>query len=198
MQRVDARGLACPQPVVLARRAMQTGETVVITVDNITAAQNVSRMAQRAGWNVETEVSGDVYVITVVPSGEPKPIVAPASSAAELMPSGEVVVLLASDVVGSGDPDLGALLMRTFLHTLQEIEPKPQRIICMNAGVRLAVEGSPVLEDLRALSDCGTEILLCGTCLDYLGLRDRVALGTVSNMYSLAEIMLTAARLVRL
>lgn len=198
MQRVDARGLACPQPVVLARRAMQAGETVVVTVDDPTAAQNVSRMAQRARWNVDTEVSGDVYVITAVPPEEPGPAAAPAPQAPEPVPSGEAVVLLASDVVGSGDPDLGALLMRTFLHTLQEIEPKPQRIICMNAGVRLAVEGSPVLEDLRALADCGTEVLLCGTCLDYLGLRDRVAVGTVSNMYSLAEIMLAADRLVRL
>ncbi|MGI6209643.1 MAG: sulfurtransferase-like selenium metabolism protein YedF [Anaerolineae bacterium] len=198
MQHIDARGLACPQPVVLTRRAMQAGEAVVVVVDNRTAADNVTRMARRSGWNAEIEVSEGNYVVTVAPPAGATTAPAPSPEAVPAPPSGETVIFLASDTIGTGDRDLGALLMRTFIYTLTEIEPKPDRIICMNTGVRLAVQGSPVLDDLRALADCGVEILLCGTCLDYLGLKDQVEVGTVSNMYSLVDIMLSASKVVRM
>jgi selenium metabolism protein YedF len=88
--------------------------------------------------------------------------------------------------------------MRSFLHTLLELEPKPDLIICANAGVKLVAQGSPVLEELRSLAERGVEILACGTCLDYFGLKDKVAVGTVSNMYTIAERLLAADIVVRL
>lgn len=198
MQTVDAKGLACPQPVVLTRHAMQRGEPVLTIVDNDVALANVSRMARSAGWEVQAETREGCYYITLTP---PTSLAVAETAPAQAQPAvqaGPLVVLLASDVIGQGDDRLGAVLMRAFLHTLQEAEPKPDVIICMNGGVRLAVEGSQVLADLRALAEGGIELLLCGTCLDFFGLKDKVLVGTISNMYSIAETLLSAGKVVRL
>ncbi len=198
MKEVDARGLSCPQPVLLTRRAMQEGQPVVTLVDNETARDNVARMARAAGWGVSIEQRGAGYAIhlTPPPSGQE-----PLPTASEQRPArlqGQRVLLLAADSIGQGDEELGRILMRSFLHTLLELEPKPDLIICANAGVKLVVQGSPVLEELRSLAERGVEILACGTCLDYFGLKDKVAVGTVSNMYTIAERLLAADIVVRL
>lgn len=193
METVDARGLACPQPVVLTRRAMENGFPLTVLVDNDTAAANVTRMAKTAGWHADVaKKQTDLFEIALNPA--PEPTRGPADAPRSI---GPIVVFLASERVGEGDPELGSLLMRAFLHTLQEVEPRPDHIICMNSGVRLATEGSPVVEDLRALAEDGVQVWLCGTCLDYLGLTGEVAVGTVSNMYSLAELLLSAGHVVR-
>jgi selenium metabolism protein YedF len=98
--------------------------------------------------------------------------------------------------MGRGDDELGEILMRAFFHTLTELDARPDVIILYNAGVRLAVEGSPVMDDLTALADSGIELLVCGTCLGYYDLKERLAVGTVSNMYTIAETLLTAGRIV--
>lgn len=99
--------------------------------------------------------------------------------------------------MGRGESaELGQVLIRSFFHTLLEIERRPDVIVFYNSGVRLVVEGSPILEDLRALAEQGVQILACGTCLGYFDLKDRVAVGTVSNMYTIAETLLEAGRVV--
>ncbi len=80
--------------------------------------------------------------------------------------------------------------MRAFLATLGETEPAPARLILMNGGVRLAVEGSDCLESLHRLERAGIEILACGTCLKHFKLEDRLAVGRVSNMYEIAGALL--------
>jgi selenium metabolism protein YedF len=106
------------------------------------------------------------------------------------------VVLFASDVLGRGEAELGNVLIRGFLHTLNEVEPLPATLIFINSGVRLVAEDSEVMEDLRALCDKGVEVLACGTCLNYYGLKDKVAVGQVSNMYSIAESLLRADKVI--
>lgn len=98
--------------------------------------------------------------------------------------------------MGRGEEELGRILIRAFLHTLTEVSDRPDKMIFFNAGVKLTVGGSEVLEDLHALKNKGVEILICGTCLDYFGLKDKIAVGQVSNMYTIAETMLAASRLV--
>lgn len=111
---------------------------------------------------------------------------------------GPIVVAVSSDVIGRGDDQLGQVLIRSFLHTLGEVTPAPDTVIFFNAGVKLAVDGSPVLDELHALEARGVKILLCGTCLGHFELKDRVAAGEISNMYAIAETMLGAARVVNL
>ncbi len=87
--------------------------------------------------------------------------------------------------------------MRSFLKTLMDLETKPSRLILIHSGVRLATEGSEVLETLRALSQKGIEIFSCGTCLDFYGLKQKLKVGVVSNMYDIAQSLLEADRLIR-
>lgn len=100
-----------------------------------------------------------------------------------------LTVLLASDRLGEGDPALGALLVKGLLYALSELEEPPARLVLMNGGVRLALEGSESLGHLRKLEEAGTELLACGTCLDFFGAKDRLAAGRVSNMYEIAGIL---------
>jgi selenium metabolism protein YedF len=98
--------------------------------------------------------------------------------------------------MGRGDDVLGNVLIRAFIHTLAQLKPLPATIICYNAGVKLAVKESPVLDDLQQLAQAGVDILICGTCVNYFGLGEQVAAGRISNMYDIAETMAGAARLV--
>lgn len=112
--------------------------------------------------------------------------------------SAPLVLVAASEVLGRGDDELGRILVRSFFHTLGEVQPLPNTVIFLNSGVRLAAAGSPVLEDLQALAGKGVRILACGTCLGHFGLKEQLAVGTISNMYAIAETLLNAGRTVNL
>lgn len=119
----------------------------------------------------------------------------------ETVPPGSArpVLLVPADTFGRGEhPELGQLLCRNFFHALTEARPLPALVILLNSGAKLAVEGSPVLEDLRCLQDLGVRLLVCGTCLNHYGLKDRLAAGEISNMYEIAEALLAAPRIVTL
>jgi selenium metabolism protein YedF len=111
---------------------------------------------------------------------------------------GAIVLAVSSDTMGRGDDDLGGLLLRNHLHVLCEVTPRPDVIVFLNSGVRLAVEGSPALDDLRTLAGLGVRMLLCGTCLTHFELKEQVAVGEVSNMYAISETMLRAAKVINL
>jgi selenium metabolism protein YedF len=196
-QTVDARGLACPQPVILTRKAMQEASQVVTLVDNETSMTNVSRMARRAGWQVDVVAQGDEYRIEMAQDG-PLPEADPLSLGTAQAVTGPLVLVISSEVMGHGEQELGSILIRSFFHTLGEVQPTPNRIVFFNTGVKLACEGSPVLDDLCALEADGVEILVCGTCLDYFELTEEIGAGQVSNMYDIAETMLGAGRLVQI
>ena len=194
---VDARGLACPQPVILTRKALLAGDEVTAIVDNDTAQQNVTRMAERAGHRVKAEARADGIYLHISGGAQPAAEAAPQAAAQPAPTPGPLVVLVASEFVGRGEhAELGQILMRGFFHTLGEVKPTPDVVIFLNSGVKLVAEGSPVLEDLRALADCGVQLLACGTCLGYYQLKDKVAVGEVSNMYTIAETLLGAGKVV--
>lgn len=192
MKVVDARGRACPEPVILTKKALEEAEEVTIVVDNPVSRDNVRRMAESQGCEVRVQQRQDgIYLhLKKVTSCE-------AISSAPSAP-GPTVVVISSDQMGRGEEELGRVLMRAFLHTLAEISGRPQKLVFFNTGVRLTAEGSEVLQDLKALEEGGVEILVCGTCLNYFGLKDKVAVGQVSNMYSIAETLLGASRLITL
>ena len=194
---VDARGLACPQPVILTRKAMQESDRVQTLVDSETSVTNVSRMAEKAGWQVHVVSLDDEFRIELAKADD-LPEAAPQAEAGSEPVSGPLVLVVSSDIMGRGEAELGNILVRGFFHTLGEVEPLPQTIIFFNTGVKLACDDSAVLEDLRALEDEGIEMLVCGTCLGYLELTEELAVGPVSNMYDIAEAMLRAGKLVNL
>jgi len=106
-------------------------------------------------------------------------------------------VFIDGETVGRGSEELGAILMRSFLYTLKELNPLPWRIIFINSGVKLAVEGSPYLTILGELIDMGSEIISCGTCLDYYQIKDKLAVGRISNMYEIATSFLEATNVIK-
>jgi selenium metabolism protein YedF len=193
---VDARGLACPQPVILTRNALQESDAVTTIVDNETAKSNVSRMAAKRGCQVDVEEQEDGIYVHLTKGEEPAEEAAPQPVAT--FTSGPLILTVPSDIMGRGDKELGGILVRAFFHTLGEVEPLPQTIIFFNSGVKLVVEGSSVVQDLQALKARGIEILACGTCLGHYGLKERVAVGEVSNMYTIAETLLGASKVVSL
>ena len=204
---IDARGLACPQPVLQARKALRDRKALressdlVVVVDNETSQKNVTRMAEKSGYAVQAERKEDGIYLHVSGPGPsaPQPGVQEMAVGRAIPATGPLVLFVASEHMGQGEhAELGTILVRAFFHTLGEVEPLPETIVFLNSGVKLVVEGSPVVEDLEALSNQGIEILACGTCLDYYGLKDKLAVGEISNMYTIAETLLGAGKVVKL
>lgn len=205
-QTVDARGLPCPQPVVQTKRALAQGgfDLLEVLVDNKAAVANVSRYAAHAGFSVEETHEGpDGISIIISMSGAAEEVggereeaaFADAVSSCPVSGGGKTLMIM-KDTIGEGSPELGRLLMSGFIFALTEQDRPPRRLVLMNGGVKLAVRGAKELEDLGKLEKGGLEIVVCGTCLDFFGLKEQLGAGTVSNMYDIARIMLEEETLV--
>jgi selenium metabolism protein YedF len=197
---VDARGLACPQPVINTRKALETHERVVAIVDNETALENIRRMARGLGCAISEEKKNDgIYVHLEKTGADPMSSQKDHSEKAySCSTNGPRVLVLSQDVMGKGDDALGRILMKSFFHTLAETRPVPDTIIFFNSGVKLLVDGSEVIDDIKLLEQNGVAILACGTCLDYFKLKDRLIAGSISNMYDIKELMLSASSTINL
>ena len=194
---VDAKGKPCPTPVILAKQAMAQGHTAfTVLVDNPTAVENLKRLADNQGFEVAVREEGGTYALDFT-KGE-------GCSACEeavnspLPAGGDWAVFVGRDIIGDGDRELGGNLMRMFFYTLAQGEDKPGAVLFMNAGVKLPTLDGQVADHLKALSDSGTEILVCGTCLNFYGLTDQLKVGAVSNMYDIVTRMQKAAKVISL
>ncbi|HPA72142.1 MAG TPA: sulfurtransferase-like selenium metabolism protein YedF [Spirochaetota bacterium] len=192
--KIDAKGLACPQPVILAKKALDEHGDAIILVDNQTAVENVTRMGKSRGYTVEVKSAPGGAIEIHLSAGADAAQTAKAGNARPQ--SGPSVFVLSQDRMGRGDDELGYVLIKAFLHTLTEIEQLPDTLIMYNTGAKLAAEGSEVLEDLKKLEEMGVEILVCGTCANYFGLSGKIAAGKISNMYDIAGAMASSGRLV--
>jgi selenium metabolism protein YedF len=199
-ERIDARGLACPQPVLLAKKTLERAGSLEVMVDNKTAVENLRRFAQSQNCTFRVDERGPGEFVLAIEKGpvsaRPDETVTRKGTPVHSPLQADLAVVLSHDRMGRGDDELGQVLMRSFLHTLAEMDEIPARVALYNTGVKLAVEGSDVIDDLRALQGRGVDIMVCGTCLNYFNLTDRLAAGRVSNMYDIAACMTTAARLV--
>ncbi len=206
MMELDCRGLNCPEPVLRTKKALaeNPGMKVTVLVDNQTARDNVMRFAKNQGKTTEVSEKEGSYRILVIEDADHIPTEKAEIKPATNQPTSEEgktknpVLFIPTNELGKGSSELGSMLMRNYIYTLTQAESPPKAIVLMNAGVNLAVEGSPVLEDLAELEDKGVELLVCGTCLDYYSLKDRHKAGQVSNMYDIAELMLCAERVITL
>jgi selenium metabolism protein YedF len=197
---IDAKGLACPQPVILCRKALTEGDLdeIELVVDNEAARQNVIRFLKFIGAAEPVVASrGPVHAISALVTqamrdkargGTPAAARGEESQGAssERQFAGKTI-FLSSDQIGRGEEELGRLLVRGLLHTLGELDLPPRTLVLMNAGVRLATEREETIELLKRIESRGVEILVCGTCLDYFHLLDRLRAGRVSNMYEITE-----------
>ncbi len=189
---VDARGMACPRPVLMVKEALESLDegTITVLVDNVASRENVKRFAQRMGCAVEVEEKDGIFVLRVVKGYTCQ------LPRVEMEEGDGPVILVTSDKLGE-EEELGRLLMKGFLSTLKEASRRPSKLLFMNTGVFLTAEGSPVLEVLRELETQGVEIYSCGTCLDYFRLKDKLAVGQITNMYDTVENLTGASLVVR-
>jgi selenium metabolism protein YedF len=196
MQIVDTRDRACPQPVIMVRNAMQQADELTVLVSAQDALNNVRRMAEKAGWKVRVEQRSDAQALILQKgAGAVEPIITPEMEQV-CAPPGRSVVIVSGEEMGKGNAELGAILIKSFFYALSEAADKPQGIVFYNTGVKLTVTDSPVLESLLKLESQGVEVLICGTCLGFLSLKDQVAVGKVSNMYTITELLLAAGHTV--
>lgn len=197
---VNAMGDNCPIPVIKTKKAMQeiTGpETIEVLVDNEIAVQNVTKMAVSSGGNVTSEKLGEKeFKVTIQMNGT---VAKEAGEEAVCTPDrkGDTIVVIASDKMGSGNDELGKVLIKGFIFAVTQLEELPKAMIFYNGGATLTAEGSDSLEDLKSLEAQGVEILTCGTCLNYYGLTDKLEVGSVTNMYTIVEKMAEAGKIIQ-
>lgn len=196
MEKLDCRKMACPAPVVSTKRALEKAgdEALQVLVDDGAPRENVTRFAVNRGYVVaESAVEGG-YALTIS-KGETS---AESAAVAQSTAGGPKVMLVTSDRLGDGPEELGRLLMKNFIITLLDLDELPDRMIFLNTGVLLAVEGSEVLEALDALGCRGVEVLSCGVCLDFFHKKELLRAGTVTNMFTAAESLMGAASVIKL
>lgn len=197
---IDARGLNCPLPVVNAKKAAQEmqGGVLTVLVDNEIAVQNLQKFAKQKGYTATGEKKGErEYAVVIQLSADAAVPAAAEESCAPDMRKRGMVVALTANTMGSGDERLGKALMKAFVFALTRQDQLPETILCYNSGAYLSCEGAETLEDLKSLESEGVNILTCGTCLDFYGIKEKLAVGSVTNMYEIVEIMEQAGYILR-
>lgn len=196
MKEIDARGLACPAPVMRTREALrkEASPSVKIIVDNPASQQNVQRFLESQGFQTTLARSGADYLVIGARAGSPggQPGLSPSpreAAAPQESAARKIMVLCATDRMGFGDDGLGLKLMVSFLRTLKEMGNDLWRLVFVNNGVKLTIDGSEVLDDLQEYEKGGLKILVCGTCLNHFNLLERKKVGETTNMLDIVTAM---------
>lgn len=185
---VDARGMACPKPVIMTKKELDklNEGTITAIVDNEVAKENISKLANSMGlsFTIDKKKDDEFYIHIIKEEAVSK---VEESNVCTPDTFKDITIGIGSDKMGSGDIQLGKILMKSFIYTVRETTPYPATIVLFNSGVYLTCEGSEVLDDLLALEEEGVEIISCGTCLDFYHIKDKLAVGSISNMYTIYE-----------
>ena len=196
---VNAMGDTCPIPVVKTKNAIKelNGAGVVETlVDNEIAVQNLTKISD-GQYKVTMEIGEEAAAGNTALSANDAAETEKEENCAPNVIHGNTVVVISADHMGEGDEELGKVLIKGFIYALTEQDVLPQTILFYNGGAKLTCEESPTLEDLKSLEAQGVEILTCGTCLNHYGLTDKLQVGSVTNMYVIAEKMTQAGNIVK-
>lgn len=212
-QTLDARGLSCPAPVLMAKKAIDADATlneITIIVDNEASMENVSRFLTSRAFNVEvTSDSGD-FKVSGISSGSPNisladsdksktnPTSEKSQSPPHLAQHTKIMVVAATDRMGFGDDELGKKLMVSFIKTIKEMGEELWRLVFVNNGVKLTIEGSPVLQELLEYEAEGLKIMVCGTCLTHFNLMDSKRVGETTNMLDIVTAMQLADKVINI
>jgi selenium metabolism protein YedF len=193
---IDARGMACPMPVIMAKKEIDGGcKELTVLVDNKAAVENLTRLGNSAGMQVVSGENTEGLFVRLSGDGKftEEPVI-------ECPTTGNgYAVFIGKDVIGSGDPVLGYNLMKMALYTLAQGDSVPAHILFMNDGVKLpAGEEQQVIDSLMTLVEKGSVVMVCGTCLNFYGIADRLKVGIVSNMYDILGAMQRADKVITL
>ncbi|MDO4289818.1 MAG: sulfurtransferase-like selenium metabolism protein YedF [Eggerthellaceae bacterium] len=205
---LDGFGKPCPMPLVMAKKEIDAGcHDLAVQVDNETAVKNLTRLGKKTGLAVACDAIEGGWLMTFSEGGgtqaaEPdlaSALAANAGAACSTSGGCGYAVFVGKDHVGEGDGELGHNLMKMALYTLSESDDVPASLLFMNSGVKLvAGDEQQIIDSVHALEEKGTEVLVCGTCLDFYGVKDALKAGEVSNMYDILGRMQEAAKVITL
>lgn len=205
MVKVNGMGKNCPIPLIETKKAVKaltSPDVVEVMVDNSMAVKNITRYAIDSGFKITTDkISDKEYKLTIevneIRSEEEKKMAESCDACRATDNTGNIVVAIGSDKMGCGDEKLGKNLMKAFIYSLSQAEVHPKTMLFYNGGANLTCEGSLSLPDLENLKELGTKIYTCGTCLDFYGLKEKLKVGEVTNMYDIVSTMESASLVVR-
>ena len=183
---IDARGLACPKPVINTKKELDNIEEgiVIVTVDNNIAKQNILKLSN--SLNCESRIINEEKDLISIEIKKGDNVIIEEQIKDEL---DNKCIFISSNKMGNGNDELGEILMKGFVYTLTESKPYPKSILLVNSAVKLSTENYDTVQNLKILEESGVEILSCGTCLDYYGLKESIKVGSITNMYTIVDIM---------
>ena len=187
MVKVNAMGKLCPEPVIMTKAEIEKGAAELeVLVDNDIAVSNVTRLLEGKGFSVELSCKENERKLTA------KKTASGATASTSAPREKLLAILVAHDILGGNDKELGEVLMKAFLGCISKLSHRPAVIAFMNEGVKLVLPESSAYEYIKDLEKAGTKILVCGTCTTHFNITDKIAVGTVSNMFEIME-MITGA-----
>ena len=183
---LDCTKLECPMPVIKAKQELEKdGEILLdVLVDNEIAVQNLTKLANSMGFKSSSKTQGDNFVVSIEKTST--------TSSNQVRNDVKIAdtrqtVLIKSCFLGVGDDALGSTLMKSFIFALTQSKPLPKKVMFLNSGVKLTTENEETVKNLQILEKEGTEIVSCGTCLDFYNLKDKLKVGSVGNMYDIVD-----------
>ena len=198
VKKIDVCGLSCPQPVLETKKALENGgfDVLEILVDNDAAKENVQTLIKKLQFEIiSVSTKEGITQISVQGNDKKQQEVKNQKIKSNDCKCGQTksdkIIFIASNQIGSGSEELGKMLMKAYTYALTELPQKVEMLIFMNAGVKLCVDGSESLPNLKELEEKGISILVCGTCLNFYHLQDKLAVGKISNMYDITENLLS-------
>jgi selenium metabolism protein YedF len=196
---VDTRGQVCPKPIILTKQALKDiaiGDSLTVLIDNETSKFNVERFLKDNKLSPQISQDGTVFTLTVTKTHDAMPA-QNAESYCAPAPGKRPLIVINSETMGRGAEELGTILMKAFINTIKDVDPLPEKILFYNSGIQLTTEGSPLIDPLKELEAKGTAIMSCGTCLDYYKKKDKLRVGTITNIYAILEAMAKAPHVIQ-
>jgi selenium metabolism protein YedF len=203
MRIIDTIGQQCPAPVIATKRALKesaSGDSFEVVTDNKTALDNISRFLKdnKTAYSV-TENSG-VWTITVTKGNQSVTLTKAEVYCTPEIPHfshGNFIIVFTSDKMGEGTEELGKLLIANFIKAIKDLDMLPGKMVFYNNGVKLGSIESPVYETHKDLESMGVGMLFCATCSKYYSLEEKIKIGTLSNMFEIAQVMASAGNIIK-
>ncbi|MEG1994304.1 MAG: sulfurtransferase-like selenium metabolism protein YedF [Oscillospiraceae bacterium] len=199
MKTIDAKGKACPLPVVMAKKEIESGTTNFdIIVDNMIAVNNIEKLVKTKGAAMSHKEENGMFIVSISTSGENCEECEAILDQVAVTPKGHWTLFVSKEFMGSGDDILGKKLIDMFLYTLTQTDDLPENILFMNGGVKIPSNDEQAIEHLNILKDMGVRIVVCGTCLNFFGLENELKVGEISNMYEITDQMQKSPKVITL
>jgi selenium metabolism protein YedF len=203
MKVVDTKGQQCPAPLIATRKALKEttiGESFEVLIDNKSSFENVSRFLRDNKTEFKVREKEGVWTLTITKSTSTGPEVNAEDYCTIDIPhfkKGDFVIAFTSEKMGEGDEELGSMLMINFIKAIKDLDILPKKLIFYNNGVKLGASDSPVYGHLKEIESMGVGLLFCGTCVNFYSLQEAVNIGTMSNMFDIAQVMASAGNVVK-